>query len=260
MGPARVTRRQVCLVVLVIAVSGAPTLAQDRLGALKGTVVAEGSGLPIPGALVALEAGRRSLADEDGRFSLREVLEGPHRVAAIAPGCHVGIAVVEIEGESEILLTISLSDEAEARLRKWTLGSRSLGATVKTITGEEIRRRDFRTVQDAIRLVAPDMVGEESAEAGARQRLRNRGAPTVSSPVAPLVVVDGVRILQRPLDALAALNPADIERIEVARGATGGWSYGMQGVNGVIRITTVTSHSAYSAATPPEDCRFTFPR
>ena len=237
-----------------------PVAAQSERGTLRGTVVSEEEGLPIPGALVALDAGLRTTADEEGRFVLVDVVEGPYRIAAVAPGCHVGLGDVNVVGsrEAEVRVTVELPRDVEERLRAWTLSTRSLGSTVKTITGEDLRRRNAQTVQDAVRLVAPGMIGEESGQAGGRQRVLGRSAPTVSGAREPLIVVDGVRMMQRPWDALAALNPVDIERIEVARGATGGWQYGLSGANGVIRITTRNARTGFDRETPPEQCRFTF--
>lgn len=246
----------------VLLVSGGPATAQEGTGGLRGSVVAEGSGLTIPSALVAVDAGVRITSGADGRFRIDDLRAGAYRIAAVAPGCHVGIGEVEVRpgDATEVRLVVPLPEEAEALLQAWTLGNRSLGSSVRTITGEDIRRRNFLTVQDAIRVVAPDMIGAESAEAGGRQQVRGRGAPTVSGPRDPLVVVDGVRMLQRPWDALAALNPIDIERIEVARGATGGWRYGLAGANGVIRITTRHAWTGFDQETRPQECGFRFPR
>jgi len=63
---------------------------------LVGSVRSESSGHPIGGALVALDMGRRILAQADGTFRFEDVPPGPYRIAAVAPGCHVGLGTVEV--------------------------------------------------------------------------------------------------------------------------------------------------------------------
>ncbi len=127
-------------------------------------------------------------------------------------------------------------------------------------TAEDIRKRHVQTIQDALRIIAPDMVAGETSQVGGRPALRNRGAPTVGADPSPLVIVDGIQISQQSIDALATINPQDIDRIEVMRGGAGGWRYGLMGVNGVVRITTRDASGGYSAQTDPSQCAFVFPR
>lgn len=234
---------------------------QDE-GRLVGVVVTDNQGVPIPGAMVALDAGPRTTADEDGAFVLDGVEAGPYRIAAVAPGCHVGLGEVDVQAgrATRVQVAVPLPPDAEELLNAWTLGTRSLGDQIKTLTAEDMRRRHVQTIQDALRIIAPDMVGGETSQVGGRASLRNRGAPTVGADPSPLVIVDGIQISMQSIDALATINPQDIERIEVMRGGTGGWRYGFMGVNGVVRITTRDASGGYSAQTPPSECAFVFPR
>lgn len=245
----------------VLAFPAGRAPAQEH-GRLVGHVVSEARGLPIPGALVALDAGIETMADEDGGFLLDGVRSGPYRIAAVTPGCHIGLGDVVVEGgrELRVRVTVPLTPEAENRLEAWALGTRSLGESVRTLTAEQIRKRHVRTVEDALRILAPEMVGQETNQVGGRPTLRNRGAPTLVAGAEPLVILDGIPIPQRSGDALASLNPDDIERIEVMRGGAGGWRYGIQGANGVVRITTRDASGGYEEATPPSECAFRFPR
>jgi len=235
--------------------------AQDE-GRLVGVVVTENRGIPIPGAMVALDAGQRTAADDDGMFLLDEVRPGPYRIAAVAPGCHVGLGEVYVEAGRDLRVRVSvpLPPDAEELLSAWTLGTRHLGEQVKVLTAEDIRKRHVQSIQEALRIIAPDMVAGETSQVGGRPGLRNRGAPTVMADPSPLVIVDGIQISQQSIDALAGINPEDVDRIEVMRGGTGGWRYGFMGVNGVVRITTRDATGGYAAQTPPSQCSFVFPR
>ena len=65
-----------------------------------------------------------------------------------------------------------------------------------------------------------------------------RQVPELGSPEQALVVIDGVIIGGDAKAMLAELNPADIERIEVIRGAAAVALYGERGADGVIQIFT----------------------
>lgn len=59
-----------------------------------------------------------------------------------------------------------------------------------------------------------------------------RGISTNSSNTDPLLLVDGVQVLN-----LDSINPADVERVDVIKDGSSS-IYGIQGSNGVILITT----------------------
>ena len=253
-------RRHAALMLLALVPSGS-LAAQGETGTISGLVVSQATGVPLPGALVALDAGVRTTTAADGSFTLSDVVAGPYRIAAVARGCHVGLGEVTVIMGTvlDVRLTIDLPPHAEPDRNTWHLGDRREGGAVKVITGEEIRIRNLQSIQDAIRLIAPNMIGQESGEAGGRQAIRGRGRTTVTGSSEPLVVLDGVRLMNRPLDALASINPMNVERIVVVKGAAGGWRYGLQGANGVIEIFTRDSTRDTEAGTPPEQCAFRFP-
>jgi len=64
-----------------------------------------------------------------------------------------------------------------------------------------------------------------------------RGATTINGNTSPLYVIDGFAIDAGP-DGLIALNPGDIQRIEVLKDAASLAYYGVRGANGVVVITT----------------------
>jgi TonB-dependent starch-binding outer membrane protein SusC len=67
--------------------------------------------------------------------------------------------------------------------------------------------------------------------------VRIRGTGSVSQQREPLYVVDGMPVRVAPGHGLTWLNPADVARIDVLKGAAAG-VYGWSGANGVILITT----------------------
>jgi TonB-dependent SusC/RagA subfamily outer membrane receptor len=68
--------------------------------------------------------------------------------------------------------------------------------------------------------------------------VRIRGQGTLYGDSEPLYVIDGMPVRSEPGKGLSWLNSADIKRIEVLKDAIATSSYGMQGANGVVLITT----------------------
>lgn len=66
--------------------------------------------------------------------------------------------------------------------------------------------------------------------------IRIRGETSVNSNNDPLVVVDGVPAMN--VEALAMINPREVERIDVLRDGGSTAIYGSRGANGVILIRT----------------------
>ena len=54
----------------------------------------------------------------------------------------------------------------------------------------------------------------------------------------PLYVIDGIRIVPGPGGALNGINPEDIAKIEILKDIGSTSFYGLEGVNGVVLITT----------------------
>lgn len=68
-------------------------------------------------------------------------------------------------------------------------------------------------------------------------QVRIRGTGTIYGNEEPLYVVDGM-VLPQGSGGIVFLNPNDIQRIQVLKNAAETAEYGIQGANGVIKITT----------------------
>ncbi|MEQ1744846.1 MAG: TonB-dependent receptor [Saprospiraceae bacterium] len=79
---------------------------------------------------------------------------------------------------------------------------------------------------------------------GSPPQIRIRGVNSISSGTFPLVVVDGLPIFDgnqggfTPSNALADLNPADIESYEILKDGAATAIYGSRAANGVVLVTT----------------------
>ncbi len=112
-----------------------------------------------------------------------------------------------------------------------------VGSSVTVITGEELRRNQYRLVIDALQSVPGVSVRRDSVRPGARAAIFTRGTDSDQT----LILLDGIKLNdpsapnREPL--LDNLTVDDVERIEVLRGPQS-TLYGSEAIGGVIHIIT----------------------
>ena len=126
-----------------------------------------------------------------------------------------------------------------------------LGVTINTVRAEEIALSHEPNIVAALAGKAPNVeVTTSAGDPGAGSYIRIRGANSLIGSNQPLFVVDGqpttnssdtigvslagVVVGNRAMD----LNPADIESIQILKGAAAAAIYGSRAGNGVVLITT----------------------
>ncbi|MFN6073372.1 MAG: SusC/RagA family TonB-linked outer membrane protein, partial [Bacteroidota bacterium] len=130
-----------------------------------------------------------------------------------------------------------------------TQSKKELTGSVSKITSETISRLPVTGVDQALQGQAPGVqVTSASGTPGASVSIRVRGPSSISAGNQPLYVVDGIPINTgnysqigvggQQTNALADLNPADIESIDVLKDAAAASIYGSRASNGVVIITT----------------------
>lgn len=119
-------------------------------------------------------------------------------------------------------------------------------SSVSVVTGEEIANLNTPTfeAQLAGRSSGVQVVAS-SGDIGRAPTVRIRGVNSISSGTSPLYVVDGVPIFSGDTgggntyaNALADINPSDIETMTVLKDGAATAIYGSRAANGVILITT----------------------
>ncbi|WEK20186.1 MAG: TonB-dependent receptor [Candidatus Pedobacter colombiensis] len=108
------------------------------------------------------------------------------------------------------------------------------GATV-SVSAEDIRSRPVANALQAIQGKAAGVDVTSNERPGEVGKILIRGARSLTATNVPLYVVDGV-----PLAAggIEAINPNDIEAIDILKDASATAVYGSRGANGVVIITT----------------------
>src|SRR5690606_35123010 len=127
--------------------------------------------------------------------------------------------------------------------------AREMGTSVARITSREIQARPARNTQELLTAAAPGIdVLQNSGQPGAGGTIRLRGNNSISQGNQPIVYVDGVRIYggatpthpaaRQVASPLNDINAADIERVEIIKGAAATTLYGTEASSGVIQIFT----------------------
>jgi len=139
------------------------------------------------------------------------------------------------------------------------IDKRASTSAVTSIKAEDIIRPDAISIDQMLEGQVPDlMFMSNSGEAGVAPKIRIRGTSSIIGNREPLWVVDGIVVndpvpisaedlndpdyVNRIGNAIAGLNPQDIERLDILKDASATALYGTKAANGVIVITTKRGH------------------
>lgn len=229
---------------------------------VKGKIIDE-SGNPLVGATVKIIGGTRSTStDADGRFKLHDV-----EVNSMLVISYIGYQSREVAAASDLgNITLKRSDAKldEVQVIVYGTTTRRLSTnSIASITSEDLSKE---TVTNPIQALAGRIAGLEITQTngnpGSNSKVQVHGVNNLTSSYGlssaqPLIIIDdipstnlnGAIPLSDNLNAnisganngiglFAGLNPQDIERIDVLKGADATAIYGSRGANGVILITT----------------------
>lgn len=240
----------------LLAFTAVPALAQT--GGLIGEVVGGTSGLPLGDVQVTVEGtGLGVLTNGQGRFLLLNVPVGQHTIVTTLIGFgQERLDVTVTAGQQTNVGTIRMFARAVALEGMVVTGTatasqkREVGNSISLITSEQIEAAGIVSIDDILRGTALGLsVQGSSGIAGAGSQILVRGLNSFNGQNRPLIYVDGVRLNDRGAyetslrsnqgaTILNSINPQDIERIEIIKGAAASTLYGTQAGAGVIQIFT----------------------
>ena len=130
----------------------------------------------------------------------------------------------------------------------------TLGMTISTVGGEDIARAPVPQIDAALAGKVPGaLVQQASGTPGGGTSVRIRGLSTLSRSAEPLYIIDGVIVDNSSTqlvdlggytsNRLADLDPNEIERIEIVKGAAAAALYGSRANDGVVQIFTKRGRS-----------------
>lgn len=238
----------------LLLVPRVPAVAQST-GAIQGTVTIEGTARPLGSVQVSIS--RSPLAtqtDEGGAYRLTNVPAGAHEVRFQRIGYAPVVRRVTVDAGAVATLDVALRD-APVSLEQIVVTAtgeqrkREIPHTLSTISAEEIQDAPIRNTQDLITARAPGVtVLANSGQPGSGGMIKLRGTNSLSQGNNPIIYVDGVRIFsgtrgvvgnaRQTTLPLNDINPEDIERVEIVKGAAATTLYGTEASGGVIQIFT----------------------
>src|SRR5688500_18901637 len=130
----------------------------------------------------------------------------------------------------------------------------TLGMTIATVSGDDVTSANTPQIDAALTgKVAGALVQQTSGTPGGGTSVRIRGLSTLSRSAEPLYIVDGVIVDNSSTqlvdlggytsNRLADLDPNEIERIEIVKGAAAAALYGSRANDGVVQIFTKRGRS-----------------
>lgn len=204
---------------------------------IKG-VVNDVSGQPLLGAAV-LEKGTSNgvQTDFDGNY-----LISVSDANAILVVSYLGFATQEISvnGQSAINITLledtSLLDEVVV-VGYGTQKREDVTGAYASIKSEDIVKRPIVSAEQALQGKIPGLqIGQPNGSPGELGDIYIRGIKNLSTGTNPLFVIDGFTTEDQRI--FQAINPSDIEAIDILKDASATAIYGSRGANGVIIVTT----------------------
>lgn len=262
--PARSASRRVgaaaVCVLLALASATIPVVAQEAATRVSGSVVDATTGQPLANVSVQVQgtslgavtdaAGRYELAVRlgAGRYTFEFSMLGRESVSQeidIGAGGDVQAEAVSLRETAVQLEGIVVTGTGVATQR------RALGNAVSVVGGDAVANARATSVDAALQGKVPGaQIMSNNGQPGGGTTVRLRGTSSIIGGAEPLYIVDGVIVdnsssqqinfgyRTNPTNRLADINPNDIERVEVLKGAAAAALYGSRANNGVIQIFT----------------------
>ncbi len=243
------------LLVGMLAWSAAPALAQEA-GRITGQVVNAQTGEPVQNAQVfVLGTNRGSLTDVRGNYVITNVSAGTQQLQVRSVGFRTAGQSVQVAAGEAVRADFQLQvaavalDEIVVTGRGMGTARREIGTSVATINAQALEAAPLTSMADMLQARSPGVhVLPSGGQPGQGSRILLRGVASLSQRNTPVIYVDGVRMDDNPYRGIGTtgpswagfddINPADVESIEILRGASAATLYGTEAAAGVINITT----------------------
>jgi TonB-linked SusC/RagA family outer membrane protein len=245
---------------IVLKVKGEKTerASTNEIIVISGTVTSA-EGTPMPGVNIIVKGTTTgTTTDTDGKYSL-SVDENATLIFSF-----IGYTSWEVKVSSQTVVNVVLKEDIQklgevvVNAGYWSVSDKEKTGTIGKITAKEIEKQPVSNVLAAMQARVPGLeIIQQTGVPGGNFRVRIRGQNSIANGNDPLYIIDGVPFTSSTMafnetssglygnvaasggtNPLNAINPADIESIEVLKDADATAIYGSRGSNGVILITT----------------------
>lgn len=213
--------------------------------------VTDGSGNPMVGVTVAVKGTSiGTITGDNGAFSIQNVPSAD----AVLVFSFIGFTTQQLVVGNQTQFNVSLTASQAAMdtlvmVGYGTARKTEFTGSATTVNANIISTESNSTITRALEGVVPGLqVSSIDGQPGLDMGIRLRGVSSTSQNSSnALIVIDGVPA-QYP-NALASINPKDIESVTVLKDAASTAIYGSRGANGVILVTTKRGKSGKAKIT-----------
>ncbi len=230
-------------------------LAQNRQ-TLKGVIRDARNKEPVIGAVIRLAGTNIGTAtDVNGNYTLNATVPNGNYTLAIT---YTGYRMVNRSvtlNQSPVTVDVDMSEDALNLNEVVVTGTgaatskKQLGNAISTVSSKDLENSVATSIDQALAgKVAGAQISQNSGNPAGGISVRLRGNSTIAGSSDPLYIVDGVIVNNSSTELvdlggysqnrLVDINPADIDRIEIIKGAAGAAIYGSRASNGVVQIFT----------------------
>ena len=205
-----------------------PVFGQSNI---KGQVLDE-KNQPLAGASISEKFTKKgTTSNADGSFTLSAKPGTKLIVTAIGYDAYEMTAgsnmVVKLNVDTKLLNDVVITGVGVATSRK------RVAIDVASVNIRDFAKSATGSIEQALTgQIAGAQIQQNGGTPGSGYNIILRGINSLGNSN-PLILVDGVQVLD-----LTSLDPSNVERVEVVKGAAGGTLYGAQGANGVIQVFT----------------------
>ena len=218
----------------------AQSVSEEKI-TITGTVTDE-NGEPLIGVSIQVKGtSKGTITDVNGKYTL-----------SLSPGATISFSYVGMKPMQRKVtkggqLNVSMQNDAKmldevVAIGYGTMKRGDLTGSVVSVNAKAIEESMASTIDQALQGRAAGLqMTQNSGVPGGGTSIQIRGVNSLNSTNEPIYVVDGVIISgetgSNTSNAIAGINPADIESIEILKDASATAIYGAQAANGVILIS-----------------------
>ena len=226
-------RRYLKLSVLLILMSIISGLTFGQTINVKGKVTSKSNGEFLPGVTVVVQGTSTGTATNiDGEFAI-EAETGKFLVFSF-----IGMKSQTVEVTGNTINVVLENDvvgiEEVVAIGYGTQRKKDLTSAIGSVSSEDFQEQAITDVSQIIQgRSAGITVTKASGAPGGQSKIRIRGSNSITGGNDPLYVIDGL-----VGGDFGAINPNDIEDIQILKDASATAIYGSRGANGVVIVTT----------------------
>ncbi|MGY6520377.1 MAG: SusC/RagA family TonB-linked outer membrane protein [Mongoliitalea sp.] len=237
--------KRILLVTAFLTLLSSAVFAQSRT--VSGQVTSREEPEGIPGVNVLIKGTTNgTVTDFNGNYTL-SIPSGDNVVLVFS---FVGFLQKEVRVGNNSILDVILEQDLKTLNEVVVVGygtqeRRDITGSVTSISNKSIENLVTPSFESQLAGRAPGVqITTPNGTLGAAPIIRVRGVNSITGSASPLIVIDGVPVVDADRSAvnasnpLANINPADIESFEVLKDGSATAIFGSRAANGVILITT----------------------